>query len=78
MDTEKFFKKLGKMISENYGQYDTDHPKCPKCGSKMKFYGHSIDENGNEIDWEYGKGYWECKKCGFKFTENELNLYRDN
>ena len=72
MDTEKFFKKLGKMISENYGQYDTDHPKC---GSKMNFYGHSIGENGNEIDWEYGKGYWKCNKCGFGCTENEVNPY---
>lgn len=78
MDKEKFLKKLGKMLYENIGQYDTDHPNCPDCGSKMNFYGHSTDENGNEIDWEYGEGYWKCPSCGFKCTEDEVSPYMDN
>ena len=36
MDKDKFLKKLGKMLYENIGQYDTDHPKCPDCGSNYK------------------------------------------
>ena len=41
----------------------------------MNFYGHSTDENGNEIDWEYGEGFWKCPSCGFKCTEDEVSPY---
>ena len=46
---------------------DSDHPKCPRCGSTMDFHGH--DDDG---DYAYGEGYWECDSCGFKVTENDV------
>ncbi len=78
MEKEKFLKKLAKMLDEDIGQLNTNNPPCPFCKTKMNFYGHSIDENGNIIDWEYGKGYWECPSCGFKCTEEEVSPYMND
>ena len=66
----KFFKSLAKELQDNEGNFDTDHPDCPCCGSTMNFYGH--DDNG---DFAYGDGYWKCPSCGYKFSENDLNDY---
>ena len=75
MDRNDFLKKLGKMLWDNIdGSIDTDHPTCPQCGNKMKFYGHS-GKGKNILDFPIGEGYWECKNCNFKCTENEVHLY---
>lgn len=62
-------KNLNKMLEDSYTDrtLDTDHPKCPNCGTKMNFYGH--DENG---DYPLGEGYWKCGDCGLSVTENDL------
>lgn len=44
----------------------------------MDFYGHTIDENGNEEDFPIGEGYWKCSFCGFKCTENEVHPYMED
>ncbi len=63
---KKFLKQLAHDVYWNEG--DSDHPTCPSCGHKMKFYGH--DENG---DFEYGEGYWECKACGYTVSEDDIS-----
>lgn len=57
-----FLKALAEAVY--YGEGDTDHPECPECGEKMKFYGG---------DRAYGDGYWECSSCGYTFTESDLD-----
>jgi len=70
---DKFFKKLAIDLEESIFDLsiDTDHPKCPECGSKMSFYGH--DSNG--VDYAQGDAYWECPNCGFSFDENRVREY---
>jgi len=46
---------------------NADHPKCPECGSRMNFHGH--DESG---DFAYGQGYWDCPKCNWAVTEDDI------
>lgn len=46
-----------------YGIGNTDRPKCPKCGNRMKFHGG---------DRAFGKGFWDCI-CDFKFTEADIS-----
>ena len=64
---KRYYYKLYDEMINGTGDYDTDHPDCPRCSSKMKIHGH--DENG---DFEIGKGYWECSSCRFKFTEDDI------
>ena len=61
MKHKKWLKELAEDVYNGIG--DCDHPECPECGSKMKFYGG---------DRAYGDGYWECSSCGYSFTENDL------
>ena len=63
---KEFFKKLVIDIEENFQTVNTDHPNCPECNSKMKFY---MQDSSGEFD--YGDGYWECS-CGFRFYEKDL------
>ena len=61
---KKFFKSLANDV--HYGEGNPDSPKCPKCGDQMKFSGG---------DLKYGKGHWDCQKCSFTFSEDDLNKH---
>lgn len=75
MRKEKFLRNLGKMLFYNFdGTLDTDHPTCPDCGRKMKFFGH-IEIDKKIYDFPAGEGYWECKNCGFKCTEEDVHPF---
>ena len=47
-----------------WGQGDSDHPDCPKCGATMSFCG------GDDVP--VGEGYWKCMSCGYSFCEDDL------
>lgn len=67
----KFIRDLKNAVENPYdSDINPDHPKCPICGSIMNFFGH--DPDNEDIDWDYGEGYWECPDCGYKVTEDEL------
>lgn len=68
-------KQLARQFDENRnsvtgGEYDTDHPTCPECGSTMNFIGH--DDDG---DFDDGDAYWICDNCGLKVYEDEVFKY---
>ena len=63
---KKFFEELAEDVYYGNTNRDTDHPKCPKCGGTMTFWGG---------DLAYGEGHWDCSSCGYSFTENKLNEY---
>lgn len=72
MANDYFFMKMVYAIDYYDGSFrdidDSDHPGCPECGTTMDcFFG----------DREYGDGYWECPNCGFKFTEADLERYKE-
>ena len=72
MANDYFFMKMVYAIDYYGGSFrdidDSDHPGCPECGTTMDcFFG----------DRDYGDGYWECPNCGFKFTEADLDRYKE-
>lgn len=59
-----FFRSFAEAVY--YGEGDTDHPDCPRCGDTMEFHGG---------DRPYGEGYWDCSSCDYSFTEERLNRH---
>ena len=49
------------------GDFNPDHPPCPRCGNEMDF--HARDARG---EFSSGDGYWECPDCDFRFYEDQL------
>ena len=74
MRMEEFFREFSKRIFD--GGKNVDNPVYPKCGSKMKFYGHS-GRGENYVDFPLGAGFWNCKNCKFQFTEDEVWKYHE-
>ena len=70
---DRFFTKLAHDLDWEYDNpnINTDHPKCPNCGSIMNFYGK--DNQGNE--YTQGEAYWKCDSCGYSFTETQVREY---
>ena len=66
--SDNFFKRLARDVYYGDTGRDTDHPKCPQCGKRMTFHGG---------DLPLGDGYWECSRCGFSFSEDELEEHLD-
>ena len=64
MNLNKWIDEMNKGYAEDNCE---EHPDCPKCGNIMDFHGH--DGHG---DFPLGDGYWECPKCKFRITENEV------
>ncbi|MBO4352511.1 MAG: hypothetical protein J5818_03345 [Eggerthellaceae bacterium] len=46
-----------------------DSYKCPKCGHKVKSYGHEDLNNG------YTRYYFNCSNCGYKWHNDVPNYY---
>ena len=63
---KKFLKQLAEDVYYADTNRDTDHPTCPNCGGNMTFHGGNLS---------YGNGYWDCERCTYNFTENDINKY---
>lgn len=68
---ESFFKKMAVSIV-NGGKHcsfsNPNNPPCPDCRTVMVFNGGNL---------KLGDGNWVCEKCGFSFTENDLQPFID-